>query len=98
MDVQGDHREGDDAGEAVGAMRRHPVEAAVPEVVDRRFNRRMPTAHRDECVILLAFPFRLVETALLRQHVVIEQLVEPAAFRRILPGCCCLDDTVIRKP
>lgn len=26
------------------------------------------------------------------------QFIEPAAFRRILPGCCCLDDTVIRKP
>ena len=76
VDVQGDHGEGDDAGKAHGASCQNPVEAAVLEVVDRRFHCRMLTSHRHEFFAPLALPLSLVQVAFLRQHVVIEQFVE----------------------
>lgn len=64
VDVQGNHGEGDDAGKAFGAMCQNPVEAAVLEVVDRRFHCRMLSTHRHEVFAPLTLPFRLVQVAL----------------------------------
>ena len=65
--------EGDDAGEAISATGHHPVE--LLEVVDRRFHRGMPTAHRNQLRALRALPLRRIEIPLLRQHVVIKQRI-----------------------
>ena len=76
MDVQGDHGEGDDAGKARVVVCQNPVKTAVLEVVDCRFHGRMLTPHGHECFAPLALPLGLVQIAVLRQHVVIEQFVE----------------------
>ena len=46
------------------------------QIVNRRFNRRMLTAHDDKHRVLLAFPVDLRQALLSRQHVVIQKLVE----------------------
>ena len=76
VDVRGDNGERDDAGKARGAVCPNPVEAAVLEVLDRRFHGRMLTPHRHEFFAPLALPLSLVQVAYLWQHVVIEQYVE----------------------
>ncbi len=79
MDVESDRRESRHAGKAVRPQGPNPVKAAVPEVVDRRFNRRMLTVQRGELTAPLALPVGFVEIALLRQRVVIEQPVKTHA-------------------
>ncbi len=81
VDVQGDHGKGDGTGEAPGALGQDPVEAAVPEVVDRRLHRRMLLAHPGEVLVALALAFRRVEIARLRQRAAVEQPVEADPVR-----------------
>ncbi len=46
------------------------------QIVDRRFNCRMLTAHSDKHCVLSAFPVGLRKAPLSRQHIVIRKLVE----------------------
>ena len=83
VEVEGQHREGDDAGKAVRAVGPHPVKAAVLEVVDRRLDRWMLPARRGERRIRFAGVVGPAQAPLARQDVVLEQGVEAEPVRRV---------------
>ena len=76
MDVEGHDGKRHRAGKAIGPEGTDPIETPMLQIVDRRFNRRMLTAHGDKHRVLFAFPVDLRQAPLSRQHVVIQKLVE----------------------
>ncbi len=82
VDVRRQYRQRHGAGKALRTVRAHPIQAAVLEVVDRRFHRRMPAAHLRKLRCRLALPVGPAQTALLRQCGAVQQRVQPAPVVR----------------
>ena len=76
VDVEGHNGKRHHAGKAIGAQGTDPIETPMLQIVDRRFSRRVLTAHGDKHRVLFAFPVDLRQAPLSRQHVVIQKLVE----------------------
>ena len=76
MQVGGQYRQGDGAGEAVGAVSADTVEPPMLQSIDGRFNRRMRAPRGGEGFLRFAFPVHSGPIPLSRQRVEVEERVE----------------------
>ena len=82
VEVEGQHRESHDAGEALSAVGSHPVAASMLQAVDCRLDRRVLPARRNDLRVPFQGAVGPAQAPLARQHVVLEQDIKAETVGR----------------